>query len=173
MKLLFAFILITISLIFTGCSNDESEPAKEEAPSSTTKVGSQQVSPPYIGISAGANSTAAMLDTYCWEENCSLTPDPPNELLLGETPLRVKPGEKVEFTFSTGDATAPYEIYTPAVSIVQIETNGEEETDVNGENSSITAPTVEGKYYYNITTEWDGELTGTAIYAFSLLVRKE
>ncbi len=173
MKLPLAFILITILLIFTGCSNEEVKPAKEDTSSPSTGVGSQQVSPPYIDISAGASSTAAMRDTNCWEENCSLTPDPPDELLLGETPLRVKPGEKVEFTFSTSEATAPDEIYTPTVSIVQIDTSGEEETDVNVENSSMTAPTEEGKYYYNITTEWNGELIGKAIYAFAILVREE
>ncbi|MCG3419856.1 hypothetical protein [Oceanobacillus jordanicus] len=48
-----------------------------------------------------------------------------------------------------------------------------EEVHYNVENSSMTAPTEEGKYYYNIITEWDGELIGTAIYAFAILVREE
>ncbi|NAO99780.1 hypothetical protein FRY77_27780 [Halomonas sp. MG34] len=47
-----------------------------------------------------------------------------------------------------------------------------EEVHYNVENSNMTAPT-EGKYYYNIITEWDGELIGTAIYAFAILVREE
>lgn len=171
LKIVFLLIIITL-LVFTGCTKEEAEPAKE-TPSPTTEVKSQQVSPPGIGINKGDSTTAVILDTHCWEENCSLTPDPPDELLLGETPLHVKPGDELELSVSTSETPVSDEIYSPAINIVQVSPRGEKETDVNFEDRYLTAPTEEGKYYYNITTEWDGELIGKAIYAFAILVREE
>ncbi|MFD2629451.1 hypothetical protein [Oceanobacillus kapialis] len=173
MRLKIVFLLIIITLVFTGCTNEEAESTKEKAPSPSTEVGSQQVTPPSIGINKGESTTVVILDTHCWEENCSLTPNPPDELLLGETPLRVKPEDELELSVSTSEVPISDEIYSPDFNIVQVSASGEKETDVNFETKYLTAPTEEGKYYYNITTEWDGELTGKAIYAFAILVREE
>ncbi|WP_010094065.1 hypothetical protein [Ornithinibacillus scapharcae] len=167
-KRLIAIVLLVFAVL-VGCSNEET--SKKEVPES--KNSNQEIRLPMIDIIAGDIAGPVYKDVWCLKEEslCSLTPNPPQEVVSSNPPpLRVRPGDVFQISITTDSIPESKEIYTPDISELKL-WKGNEELTVEATDYQITAPMEEGLYYYSMKLQWDGYYTGQAYYAFSLRVQ--
>lgn len=150
MKKFLFILLVLISFTITGC----------------TKDGLAGEKPPEVNINIGNEYYETKLGTYCWKDRCVDTAGPV-ELLKGEVPIKVNPGEKISFSME-------YEPKPNEFHLMQVSENNENEVLI--EENSFSAPTQKGIYYYSYGVWWmdDKEENlshGDAFYAFVLEVK--
>lgn len=125
--------------------------------------------PPEVHINIGSENYETKLGTYCWKnvwKNECVDTAGPVELLKGEVPINVNPGERVSFLME-------YEPKPTKFHLTQISESAENEILI--EENSFTAPTQKGVYYYSYGVWWMDEKEqnlshGDAFYAFVLEV---
>ncbi|MED3573949.1 hypothetical protein ACTHO0_18440 [Cytobacillus praedii] len=142
----FTFLLVTL----IGCSNGNLTSSK----------------PPEVFIEIVNEKYETKLGTYCWGDTCIDTAGPV-ELLDGKAPVKVKPGEKINFVMD-------YEPLPNSVYLLQINEEKKEQ-EVLVEDHEFTAPAQKGLYYYSYGVWWMDEKqenvsNGDAFYAFALEV---
>ncbi|WP_217587472.1 hypothetical protein [Lentibacillus saliphilus] len=121
--------------------------------------------PPEVYVKISNEKHPTMLGTYCWSGECVDTVGPV-ELLKGQAPLPVQPGEPI--TLGMNFSPKPNELH-----LLQIKDGKETEVDIA--NNRFTAPTEPGVYYYSYGVWWmDAEeenvAHGDAFYAFAVEV---
>ncbi|WP_088073046.1 hypothetical protein [Gottfriedia luciferensis] len=145
-------LMLFINLV--GCTNSGMEGAK----------------PPETKVQIGNKTFKTKLGSYCWNSNghgeCADTAGPV-ELLKGEQPIQVQPGEMV--TLKTIYSLKPTEIRVTQIS-------EQNETKVVGEKNRFSAPSSKGIYYYSYSLDWRDKndknvSNGDANYAFVLQVK--
>ncbi|MDM5317077.1 hypothetical protein QUF49_13805 [Fictibacillus sp. b24] len=157
MKRFTAFLRWVMVIILAGCSDGNT----------TSMTGKQ---PPAAFVHIGDKKYETKLGSYCWKSNssavCADTAGPV-DLVSGEEPIQVKPGEEisVELNFSR----KPNEVH-----ISQFKDN--QETKVKMNNNHFKAPLEEGTYIYGYSVWWMSEKEkdvsdGDAQYAFALEVK--
>ncbi|WP_088011658.1 hypothetical protein [Gottfriedia acidiceleris] len=126
--------------------------------------------PPKTIVQVGNHTYDTKLGTYCWsmkgEGECVDTAGPV-ELLEGEKPIEVKPGENVRMIMNY--SPKPNEIHLTQIN------NGKESEIVVVKNQ-FSAPINKGVYYYSYGVWWlnkkDEHLSnGDASYVFALEVK--
>jgi len=126
--------------------------------------------PPKSIIQVGHQNYETKLGTYCWQANgqgkCVDTSGPV-ELLKGEKPIEVRPGEVITFVMN-------FKPKPNKISVTQISNNSEMEIAV--EKNRFTAPVKKGIYYYSYGVWWmdkkkENVSNGDAFYAFALEVK--
>ncbi|MED3551322.1 hypothetical protein [Cytobacillus praedii] len=142
----FTFLLVTL----IGCANGNLTSSK----------------PPEVFIEIANEKYETKLGTYCWGDTCIDTAGPV-ELLDGKAPVKVKPGEKINFVMD-------YEPLPNSVYLLQINEEKKEQ-EVLVEDHEFTAPAHKGLYYYSYGVWWMDEKqenvsNGDAFYAFALEV---
>ncbi|WP_180968155.1 hypothetical protein [Cytobacillus massiliigabonensis] len=145
------FVTFCIPLFtLTGCSNGVFFSSK----------------PPEVFIEVAKEEYDTKLGTYCWGNSCVDTAGPV-EMLEGEVPVKVKPGERIKLVMD-------YKPLPNSIHLLQI--NEElEEVEVFVEDYGFTAPAQKGIYYYSYGVWWMDEKqenvsNGDAFYAFALEV---
>lgn len=147
----FLLIFVIIGLTLAGCSTEKLSGAN----------------PPKVYIKIGNEKYETKLGTYCWKGTCIDTFGPV-EMLKGKEPISVKPGEMITFIMD----------YEPKPNEIHVtQTQNEIETIVPINENRVTAPLVEGVYYYSYGVWWMDEEEknlshGDAFYAFVIEVKE-
>ncbi|MUK89363.1 hypothetical protein GMD78_13425 [Ornithinibacillus sp. L9] len=166
-------LMFLLAILLVGCFSEDS--AKEESPSKPPETQNKNLTPPHFQPHTGVDSAAGILDKYCWEndeKNCSIEPNPPDEVLLDRqlSPMKVVPEEEISLSVSTSDIPQNNDIFNPT-QIELIEHKTQEKTEVSLTDMTMTAPSEKGRYYYTAILRWDNSLQGEAAYAFEILVQ--
>jgi hypothetical protein len=122
--------------------------------------------PPVVFIKIDNEKYQTTLGSYCWANTCADTAGPV-ELLKGKEPIRINAGQEVSIKMD-------YEPKPNKIHLIQVDEKNEKE--VLAEESSFSAPTKKGIYYYSYGVWWmdekDEHLShGDAFYAFVLEVK--
>ncbi|WP_431803189.1 hypothetical protein [Halobacillus andaensis] len=122
--------------------------------------------PPEMMLNIGNEKYETKLGTYCWKGTCADSAGPV-ELLKGEEPIRVNPGEEISFVIN-------YEPKPNKFHLTQIRESNEEEVSIK--ENGFSAPKQSGVYYYSYGVWWMDEKeknvsNGDAFYAFVLEVK--
>ncbi|MFG6494609.1 hypothetical protein P8610_04575 [Fictibacillus sp. UD] len=126
--------------------------------------------PPASFVAIGDKKYETKLGSYCWKSNTSamcVDTAGPVDLVSGEEPIQVKPGDEVsvEMDFSR----KPNEVH---ISLFR----DNQETEVKMNNHGFKAPLEKGTYIYGYSVWWMSEKEkdvsdGDALYAFALEVK--
>lgn len=119
MKKYLLIFLFLIIVILVGCSNDKLSGKK----------------PPTVNLIIDGECYETTLGTYCWKNVCADTAGPV-EILKGKNPIKVNLGTTISFEMN----------YQPKPNEVYLEQIREKEITLK--DSSFTAPTKRGVYYY-------------------------
>ena len=149
-----ASILFTV-FILTGCSSND---------------GMKGDKPPQVMIQIGEQTYETKLGTYCWNAKGKgecVDKVGPVELLKGEKPIEVRPGEDVTFLMN-------YNPKPNEIDVTQI--NNNKETKVVVAKNRFIVPTNKGIYYYSYGVWWMDKKekhvsNGDASYVFALEVK--
>lgn len=160
MKKVLALLSVLAILLLGGCA--------ENAASGKSPLGDK---PPRAAIMIGEERYETKLGTYCWSSRTGgMCVDTAGavELMKGETPIKVQPGETLELVMD--DTPSPDEQH-----LVQ-SLGPARQTDIALNSSTFTAPEDAGIYYYDYSVWWhDKENTdislGDAHYAFVIEVK--
>lgn len=168
-RFLLLFVMALVLMSAVGCSG--TQPNGDDL-----VVGKQPISkelegeqPPKAEIQIGERMYETKLGTYCWEsKNQSRCEDTigPVELLKGENPVSVKPGEAIKFVMN----------YEPQPNKYHVEQINEGKlTEVVVKENSFHAPTQKGTYFYSYGVWWmdehvENQSRGDAFYYFVLKV---
>lgn len=117
--------------------------------------------PPKAEIQVASNSYGTILGTYCWKTECVDTVGP-EEILQGQEPIKVKPGENITFVMN-------YEPKPNKFHVLQIGEN--KEVGINVKDNRFEAPMQAGIYYYSYGVWWTDDKRenvsrGDAFYNF-------
>lgn len=159
MKRIIWFLVMVLALMSAiGCSN----------PQSTSKeLGGEQ--PPKAKIQIGERMYETKLGTYCWtskNQGRCVDTSGPVELLKGENPVSVQPGEVVKFVMDFEPKPNKYHVE---------QINDGKHSEVVVKENSFHAPTQSGTYYYSYGVWWmdehlENQSNGDAFYCFVLKV---
>lgn len=127
------------------------------------------VKPPDVLLEIRGETYETVLGSHCWgndnQMECVDTTGPP-ELVEGEQPIKVQPGESITFLMD-------YDPKPNEVFVTQIDDCGDK--DISISNNRVSAPKEEGIYYYAYSVWWKDEKEpnlshGDAMYAFAIEV---
>ena len=149
------YLFLTLALtcfVLIGCSQNGDTLTGKMPPDVTIKIENEQYT--------------IKLGTYCWTDKCVDTVGP-IELLEGETPISVNPGQSITIDMD-------YKPQPSTTHLLQMTENNEAEVML--ENNHFSAPTQQGIYYYSYGVWWASEKEentslGDAFYVFVLKVK--
>ncbi|WP_339264690.1 hypothetical protein NYE54_16845 [Paenibacillus sp. FSL K6-1330] len=164
-KFLLPFVMTLVLMGLVGCSS--AQPNGDDLVPMDKVLEEEQ--PPKAEIQIGEQMYETKLGTYCWDsKNQSRCVDTigPVELLKGENPVTVQPGEVITFVMN-------YEPQPNKHHVNQIYEDISEEVEVK--ENSFHAPTQKGTYFYSYGVWWMDEHVenlshGNAFYYFVLKV---
>lgn len=157
MKRCSAVLVFLMVIILVGCTDGNA-------------IGMTGEKPPAAFVTIGDETYETKLGSYCWKSNssamCADTAGPV-DLLSGEEPIQVKPGEEVSVGINF--SRKPNEVH-----VSQFRDN--QETEVEMINNRFKAPLGKGTYIYGYSVWWMSEKEknvsdGDALYAFALEVK--
>lgn len=141
-QVMFLFTIIGILLITTSCSGDKLKGAQ----------------PPIPDVEINSVNIPVLMGGYCWYE-CADAPSIP-EIVEKEVPITVNKGVNIILDFN-------HEQKPNDIKITRTKKGEEPLYD-----QSLTVPSVQGIYYYEINTRWDyDDLEADSAYAFVIEVR--
>jgi len=168
-KIRFVLFIALIAYLFIGCTHNE-ENAIEIDEEEEIKIPTM---PPDLSLITSHTSVPLTRYGYCWNENdCSLSPQNPKDVLVDQRPLRVTSGETLTFDTATSLSYKGQVIKPNIIEVTHIYKGNETKIDVS--DKRLVAPEDKGTHYFNVYAKWEEEIdgeevTGEAYHAFKLI----
>lgn len=171
MKRLFLFLtIIFISVLLTGCVNDNQENLKGSDSSNVDDVNDHEDEPPKMNIKVNDETYKTSLGSYCWsregidgvmESDCIDKSGNPVELIKNKEPVQVKKNENIILNLEP-------EYKLDYVQLTQYQDG--DDSEINVKKHQFTSPEEKGVYYYyeaSVDNSYDDEIS----YAFVIEVQ--